>query len=108
LGFSETSIEQNQVHVLAVESEYIRQPLLVHCFASTMCPAQDNSLLLSSVATEVNNVWPVHHEQPLKIPDPCGCPIVELETIAIWTFANFLEDLSFFFIHQDSARRPWI
>ena len=91
-----------------VESEDVGQPLLVHSLTATVQAAENDSLVLTAVAAEVNDVRAIPEQQSLKIAGPCRWVVKEFEALAVWTFVQSLEDLSRLFVDENSARVPGV
>jgi len=76
LRFRKTGVEQNETHMSIVESEYIRETMLVDSFASTVCATENDLVSLTSVSAEMNDLWFVQQQQLLKIVRPRGYVLV--------------------------------
>ena len=63
---------------------------------------------LAAVPAEVNDVWPVHQQEPLQIDRLYRCVLVQFESIAIRAFVNSFEDFPRLFVDQNATRRPGI
>src|SRR6185437_4384153 len=99
-------IKHNQLHVVVVEGEYIRQSLLVEELWPAPWASKYDLPLLASVTTEVNDVWLVPQQQPLQVIRSGGWVLVHYETIAVPPFMNLFGDFPRFFVNQNPAHRP--